>query len=397
MMARFIHTADWHIWDKHKYNFFNKRFNKLIENAHKIVDYAIEKKVDVFIVAGDIFHTPNPDENLMKYCAAIVARLLKEKIRVRLLVGNHDSDGLNHSLESLESYLYYLEPSDMLKIISNKNKKYDSGDDVYIHSEVIRGVKYIYVPYQKNIYRALSKARDKRNLKKLANVLVVHGSTKEAFTSTDYKLKNAEIDKEHLRGYSYVALGDFHRAQEVGDDLFKKTNEAYYSGSIIRMDWGERNDEKSFNYVRIYKGGKSKAVKQDINVIPLDDIEMIKLAIPYKRIDKWIRYGERKGFEEIKGRKVKGSLIKIFIRGAVKGKYERKAREFREILYKYQPFQVYITASDKKKEEGGSEQAVKSGLNPVEAVSHWSKAKEISLELTNYGREIIEELHHGRK
>src|SRR6266567_1973405 len=61
-------------------------------------DFAVNQGVDLFIQAGDLFDTPNPDERDRSFVAERLAQLRKKGIRAFALGGVHDTPVNSHSV-----------------------------------------------------------------------------------------------------------------------------------------------------------------------------------------------------------------------------------------------------------------------------------------------------------
>ena len=81
---------------------------------------------------------------------------------------------------------------------------------------------------------------------------------------------------EIAQPFDYAALGHIHKHQEVGPNIV-------YSGSLDRINWGERNDPKG--YVVIDIGSNVKWQFIDLDVRPMVDIK-----VSYDRIDNLATY-----------------------------------------------------------------------------------------------------------
>lgn len=89
---KFLHTADWHIGQyffgydrKEEHIFFFGWLKKTIK----------EQQVDVLLVAGDIFDSPNPSAESQKIYYRFLREVTTEnpKLQTVIIAGNHDSSG----------------------------------------------------------------------------------------------------------------------------------------------------------------------------------------------------------------------------------------------------------------------------------------------------------------
>lgn len=366
-MLRFAHSADWHI-DRHEtYSINGSRLKQLYRNALRIVKYAVKAKCEYIIVVGDIFDNENPDEQLLKVFAKIIKVGLKNGLKWRILIGNHDTDGEHHSLESLEDILDNID-GNKLKIISNDGGKVSDWEFWGDYAQVC------YIPYQENMIEQISKVKKSNTwIPGRKRIIVVHGGVDMAYASTGKKL-SSKLTLDMLKGYDYVALGDYHPYQKLGNENI------YYPGSIIRLNFGERNDQKAFNIVSVSDEIKVKKVK-------LPDIEFIQVRIKYSQCKKF----RGKIFEKFRGQNVDGGFVKLFIYGSIgTGEdiyYVKKA------FYDSGAVQVYEKIiSTKDNYDSGEESELELSIDLIESCDKYARSKTKDEQIINYGLEKIKDV-----
>jgi exonuclease SbcD len=85
---RLIHTSDWHL---------GRSFHRedLLAAQAQFVDFLVEtvvsERVDAVLVSGDIYDRALPSVDAVALCNEALARLMRAKVRVVLISGNHDS------------------------------------------------------------------------------------------------------------------------------------------------------------------------------------------------------------------------------------------------------------------------------------------------------------------
>ena len=105
---KILHTSDWHIGKK--VNEFS-----MFENQEYVFDqiYQIIKneKIDVVIVAGDLYDKPIVDTESVKFLNNILVKIVKEcGSKIILVSGNHDSsDRISFVKEFLKDSGIYIE------------------------------------------------------------------------------------------------------------------------------------------------------------------------------------------------------------------------------------------------------------------------------------------------
>jgi len=274
-MIRFIHTADIHFGVENygKVDLktgIHSRLLDFVAAFNTCIDRAISEKVDFFLFAGDAYKTTAPSPTQQKLLFGCLLRLYKAGIPVILVIGNHDnplSFGKAHALELFDQL-----PLDGFHVI-NKPR--------IISLTTAHGpVNIVGIPWPtrttlalNNLNYAQTPARFAANMsdavsaiiKELAQrldpnipaVLAAHmtvstgilsGSERRAIYGEDPLFLPSQLT---LQPFDYVALGHLHRHQ----NLNKKGIPVVYSGSIERIDFGERNEEKGFCLVSIEKKG----------------------------------------------------------------------------------------------------------------------------------------------
>ena len=104
-MVKFVHTSDWHIYDKHKYSKDGERLKELVCNCEEIIEGAANAECDRLIIAGDIFHHYNPSETLLQTFAKLISKAIQLNVKTRVIIGQHDTNGTVYSLQSLQNHL----------------------------------------------------------------------------------------------------------------------------------------------------------------------------------------------------------------------------------------------------------------------------------------------------
>ena len=94
---KFLHTSDVHIGAKFEMLGDKAREHReqLKKTFSKIVEVAIEEKVNLFLIAGDLFDSNNPSPKNIKFVQEKFSKLTAEKIKICLIPGNHDYELAN--------------------------------------------------------------------------------------------------------------------------------------------------------------------------------------------------------------------------------------------------------------------------------------------------------------
>jgi len=270
-MIRFIHTADIHFGMENygKIDPVTGIHTRLLDFAkalHYCIDVAIEQSVDFFLFSGDAYKTANPSPTQQKMLMGCFLRLYKAGIPAIIVVGNHDhplSFGKANSLDifgdlPLDGFHVIAKPSivplqtkngpinivgipwptrNTISLSSKNNAKTAHEITEYISSSVA------------TIIQKLAQSLDQTVPAVLAGHLTVtsgifSGSEKRAIYGNDPVFLPSQLA---IAPFDYVALGHLHRFQ----DLNPNGTPIVYSGSIERIDFGERKEDKGFCLVTI--------------------------------------------------------------------------------------------------------------------------------------------------
>lgn len=282
-MIRFIHTADIHI-GMENYGHIDPKtgiHTRLLDFKHALhtcVDFALNKQVDFFLFSGDAYKTANPSPTHQRIFFEALLRLFQANIPVVMVVGNHDhpaSFGKAHALElfgqlPLDGFHVIAQPQAITLTtqqgpITIVGIPWPSRSTLALQANLQSDVQQNYD--ETSISQAISNALG-AIIKKLADqadstipaVLAGHltvangvfsGSEKRAIYGDDPTLLPSQLA---IAPFDYIALGHLHRHQNLNPHGYPAVN---YSGSLERIDFGERNEEKGFCYVTIHEKGKT--------------------------------------------------------------------------------------------------------------------------------------------
>ncbi len=271
-MIRFIHTADIHFGMENYGKIdpqtgIHSRLLDFKKSFDTCVDYAIEKNVDLFIFAGDAYKTANPSPTQQKLLMQSFMRLYQAKIPVVIVVGNHDnplSFGKANALDifahlPIDGFYVFAKPESLtlqtksgpVQIVGIPwpNRHHLSLNAVHAISSSTELTKHISESLATIIQNFAQKIDPH-----LPSILVGHltvsagifsGSEKRAVYGNDPILLPSQLA---IEPFDYVALGHLHRFQNVNP---QSKIPIVYAGSIDRIDFGERKEEKGFCDVTI--------------------------------------------------------------------------------------------------------------------------------------------------
>lgn len=218
MIIKFIFTADWHL-SKYSndpielHSGLPERLYSIKKVLYNISKYAIDNDITHIVVGGDLLHNKSIIHAL---AMDVLLDFFRDHQKLQFIVvdGNHDKGDKKGDLSALKSLDY--EPN-----VTRISKPTKIGD-------------IFFVPYSYDMIDTI-----KNNS---SDYLVSHFGLNEAQLSSGISII-ADIGISDLVGkYKNVLLGHYHLNQEIIKDNIK----LYYAGSVIELDYGERNEEKRF-------------------------------------------------------------------------------------------------------------------------------------------------------
>ncbi len=277
-MIRFIHTADIH-FGMENYGRIDPKtgiHTRLLDFERALnscIDTAIHENVDFFLFAGDAYKTAHPSPTQQQLFTRCFMRLHKAGIPMVMVVGNHDnplSFGKAHSLD-----IFGQMPVQQIHLIAKPSSfvLHTKSGPVQIvgipwptRNTIAVAQKHAHTSAQEiteYISQAVSKIithyaqeLDPTIPAVLTGHLTVSsgifsGSEKRAIYGTDPVLLPSQLA---IAPFDYVGLGHLHRYQDLNKNGYPSV---VYSGSIERIDFGERKEQKGFCLVTIEKKGST--------------------------------------------------------------------------------------------------------------------------------------------
>jgi DNA repair protein SbcD/Mre11 len=274
---RILHTSDWHLGQKF--------ITREREEEHRMaLDWLVEtiagEKIDVLLVAGDIFDIGNPPNYARAMYYNFLKRLRRTGCRhVVLTGGNHDSpnmlDAPKELLEILDVHVVGAatdDPADELVILKNEEGKPEAvvAAVPFLRDQDLRKAvpgeagqertgrirEGIRIHYEK--MAELASAHRDSGIPVLAMGHLYATGAQASDAQDNIYLGNLEnIQANQFPGiFDYVALGHIHRAQAVGG-----MEHVRYSGSLIPLSFSETKDDKAV-VVLEFSGGKLSNIEE---------------------------------------------------------------------------------------------------------------------------------------
>lgn len=273
---KFLHTADLHIGRR----LFEQ---SLLEDQKYILDRIAEiarkEQVDAVVIAGDIYDRSVPPAEAVTLLDDFLTKLIKEKIPVIAVSGNHDSpERISFADRILEEQGLYIS-GNFTEPLRRAVLEDEHGP-----------VHFICLPFVKpaalgasssaealeNILGRVPVTFDLRSRYVLVTHFFVTGEGGE-----EPRLSDSECDSQVggldsvpaslFRFFSYVALGHLHRPQCMG------AGKVYYAGSPLKYSFSEACDGKSVNIVELLGREDEEPVRvRRVPLKPLRDMRCIR-------------------------------------------------------------------------------------------------------------------------
>ena len=252
-------VADCHL-NKVNFSSFKDKDSGRPYKAHdfmKAFEYIVDENIntikpEVLVIAGDIYDTYDPSNDVRAFFNQQVSKLVKNSIPVIILVGNHDICKKNHALSPLAEIniksVKVIEEPKFVKFKDHILLLYPYS--ISVERSIITNKKL----YHQFIEESKKKIADTPELQGLPVIFFGHFGVKGAAlnkgTSASGKALNFINDSSHdisvsdldRSGADYVFLGDYHGHQV----LPTKNCISMYTGSIEKDDITHRDLKKGF-------------------------------------------------------------------------------------------------------------------------------------------------------
>jgi DNA repair protein SbcD/Mre11 len=278
-MIRFIHTADIHFGMENygKIDPVTGIHSRLLDFVYAFdfcVDTAIAAQADFFLFCGDAYKTHHPSQTQQKMLLQAFLRLHKASIPVVIIIGNHDhplSFGKAHALDIFGQLpcdgFYVLSKPQVLHLrtksgpVSIVGIPWPTRNTISVANEYLTKSASEITQYIAKMVSKLIASFAAQLPPDIPAVLAGHltvssgifsGSEKRAIYGTDPLFFISDLA---IAPFDYVALGHLHRYQDLNPTGYPAI---VYSGSIERIDFGERKEDKGFCMVTIERKGVTR-------------------------------------------------------------------------------------------------------------------------------------------
>ncbi|HZG65907.1 MAG TPA: exonuclease SbcCD subunit D [Herpetosiphonaceae bacterium] len=389
-MPKMLHLADLHIGMENygrtdPATGLNTRLLDYLARLDQVLDYAlVEDPVDLVLIAGDIYKSRTPNPTHQREFARRIKRVLRARVPVVILTGNHDmpaASGRAHSVEIFDALAV-----DGVTIASRMR--------TYTIDTRNGPVQIVAVPWL-NRHALLTKddlqglpmtAVDAEMLHRVEDwleravatldpeiptVLTFHGtlagatygSERAVMLGHDLILPRSVIAQP---GIDYVALGHIHKHQVIGGDP-----PAVYPGSLERVDFGEEHEIKGFVVVDLQKGATTwRFVEVAARPFVTIEVDVRQSPDPHERIRR-----------AIAKQRLADAIVRVLVKCLPQQRVQIDERVIREEIEASGAVAIAMVALEVERVSRGRFDAVadelQGGLTPRRALELYLRTKEV--------------------
>jgi len=330
--VRFLHTGDWHIGKTLRGRSRDDEYRQVLD---EVLGIARTERVDCVLIAGDVFDTVAPPPEAHRIVFEFFRELAGARIPAVVIGGNHDDP------RRLNAFAQVLDLIDIH--VRGEPVMGDQGGVVEITSRdgeekaIIAALPWVregkarsweglqaepgaFLEYGEHVGRTVEHlCRAFRE--DTVNVLLAHvmmdgaivgegGGERPLHVGQAYALKPQRLPADA----HYIALGHVHRPQAI------LPGRAFYSGSLLQLDFGEAGQQKSVNIVEAAPGRPAYVATVPLSKgRPLYDIGQRDRGIPIAELG---AIADDPQYDE--------AYLRVFV--AIDGPVPDLARHVRELL-----------------------------------------------------------------
>jgi exonuclease SbcD len=269
---KFLHTADWHLGRTMR---GKSRASEHEAVLAELLEIAKVEAVDAMLVCGDIWDTASPSPESDRLLNEALREFIGLGVAVVLIAGNHDSarklDALGRLSELLgvqtQAFVRRPDEGGILTVTTAEETARIAAIPWVQEGRVIDAVEVLGLAHEQlesyaqrtaELYRAMCEPFSDRDAARTINILAGHlfvdgallaavdGSERLLHIGQAYGVAPAALPSTP----QYIALGHIHQPQEV----LSTTAPAAYSGSLLQLDFGEREQEKVVRIIEAHPG-----------------------------------------------------------------------------------------------------------------------------------------------
>ncbi len=412
---KIIHFADLHLGVE-SYGRINPetglstRLEDFLKALDKVVDYAIDNKIDLVLFCGDAYKSREPTQTQQREFAKRIYRLSTSGIPIFLLIGNHD----------LPNAIGKATTTEIFDTLTVKNVYVSNRPEVHRIPTASGDIQVVSLPWLRR--SALLTKEDSKNLTfeqinqrlqaamteviankakeldpELPAVLAAHVWVTGAKVGSESSMT---IGQEHALmvsnvihpAFDYIALGHIHKHQVLNDNP-----PVVYAGSLERLDFGEADDEKGFYLVEIEPDGEAGRRRTSFDFHPLEGRRFVTVGVKIEPDDIEPTAIVLRAIVEQQD-SIKDAIVRLQV--SLPAELEGQLRDG-DIRNALKDAHYFTIAKEIRREtrvrlgEGTAEE-----ITPTQALKAYLESKKVSAERANvlqeYGERLIEEQGSGQ-
>ncbi len=258
---KIVHTADWHVGKSLKGKHRSSEHREVLQ---ELKEFLQQKKIDLLIVAGDVFDSNTPSAEAEEIVYKFFHEVIQLGVQLVVIAGNHDSGLRFEAISNLVKLAgatikgMYLPDTSHDFVWTNKNGEKIHilaipfiPENIFVRAEDLTKESSptgIYSHKFGDILRKVSPQFMPNSLHFVVSHVLMHGarpggSERKLYLGDNYALHSSEIPNN----IDYIALGHVHLHQKIAGPC-----PIFYPGSPLQMDFGESNTPKGFLYFEAF-------------------------------------------------------------------------------------------------------------------------------------------------
>lgn len=270
---KFLHCSDLHIGNTTHGHInpetrLNTRLEDLMRNLDEMVHYAVEQKVDIVLISGDIYDKSNPTPVEQCLFAERIKTLSEAEMKVIIIPGNHDVTTAGSGASALDIFealqvpnVWVCRKPDIMTILYSDTfgiqiacLPWTSGANLMTRDEY-REMNQIErrMEIERRLIAIVNDLASKMNPEYPAILMghfavsgsVLSGTESQTLAMNEPQIPLSEITNQAFR---YVALGHIHKHQDLNVGFRPPV---VYAGGLERIDFSEEGHRKGYIYGEI--------------------------------------------------------------------------------------------------------------------------------------------------
>lgn len=269
-----LHTSDWHLGRIFHGLHMTDEQKTVLE---QLLEIAVSRKVDVVLIAGDIYDRAVPPTEAVNLLNDTLKKLIVDyKIPVIIIAGNHDNpDRLNfgQALFAENKLFIYgtVDPATKPVILSDEYGPVYFAPLTYCEPAIAAELSDTPIKtHEQALQWQLSTLLPQipANSRKIALAHVfLAGATESPDSERPLAIGGSStVGADNFSPFNYTALGHLHYCQQKGEKI-------RYSGSLLKYSFNEVNQPKGLHLVYLDKTGKTTV--ETLPLIPKHELAQL--------------------------------------------------------------------------------------------------------------------------